>query len=227
MVSEDPTGADYAMPATLEESIDQLGHQFDNQQAQLSALQSLLLDDRIAADTKPAGMPVHGYISSYFGVRPDPFDGHMARHTGIDISTPYGTPVHTVAEGMVTFAGVRHGYGNVVEIDHGNGYMTRYAHNSKLLVHPGAARAGWTGDRRCRINRPFNRLSRAFRSLARRPRDQSAGFRAQPPLRDQASPLVLPGVETTPRRCHSHGIARRDDAVRPTRVCSGIARRSM
>lgn len=134
---DDPAGSDYALPATLDKSIDQLGHQFDTQQAQLSALQSLLLDDRIEANTKPTGMPVQGYISSYFGVRPDPFNGHRARHTGIDIATPYGTPVHTVAEGMVTFAGVRHGYGNVVEIDHGNGYMTRYAHNSKLLVHPG------------------------------------------------------------------------------------------
>ncbi|WP_449423316.1 M23 family metallopeptidase [Rhodanobacter lindaniclasticus] len=61
--------------------------------------------------------------------------------------------MHAVAEGMVTFAGVRRGYGNVVEIDHGNGYMTRYAHNSKLDVHPGQhvqvgdviARAGSTG----------------------------------------------------------------------------------
>src|SRR3546814_3430344 len=72
-----------------------------------------------------SGMPVQGYISSYFGVRPDPFDGHSARHTGIDIATPLGTAVHAVAEGMVTFAGQRSGYGKVVEIDHGNGYMTR------------------------------------------------------------------------------------------------------
>ena len=96
-----------------------------------------MLDARIESNLKPTGMPVPGYISSYFGTRPDPFDGHSARHTGIDIATPLGTSVHAVAEGMVTFAGVRRGYGNVVEIDHGNGYMTRYAHNSKLGVHPG------------------------------------------------------------------------------------------
>jgi murein DD-endopeptidase MepM/ murein hydrolase activator NlpD len=107
------------------------------QQAQLSALQSLLLDARIESNLKPTGMPVKGYISSYFGERPDPFDGHMARHTGLDIAAPSGTSVHAVAEGMVTFTGVRHGYGNVVEIDHGNGYMTRFAHNSAILVHPG------------------------------------------------------------------------------------------
>ncbi|OOG37759.1 M23 family metallopeptidase [Rhodanobacter sp. C05] len=150
---EDVGGSAYALPPALDSSINQLASQLDIQQAQLSALQSLLLDARIESNLKPTGMPVPGYISSYFGARPDPFDGHSARHTGIDISTPFGTPVHAVAEGMVTFAGVRSGYGNVVEIDHGNGYMTRYAHNSALDVHPGQhvqvgdviAQAGSTG----------------------------------------------------------------------------------
>ncbi|KRE88781.1 peptidase M23 [Frateuria sp. Soil773] len=134
---EDISGSAYALPQTLSASIDQLAGQFDSQQAQLSALQSLLLDAKIESNLKPTGMPVQGYISSYFGGRPDPFSGHSARHTGLDIATSLGTPVHAVAEGMVTYAGVRSGYGNVVEIDHGNGYMTRYAHNSALLVHPG------------------------------------------------------------------------------------------
>ncbi len=150
---EDVSGRAYALPAALDSSINRLASQFDTQQAQLSALQSLLLDAKIESNLKPTGMPVPGYISSYFGVRPDPFDGHSARHTGLDIATPYGTPVHAVAEGMVTFAGVRSGYGNVIEIDHGNGYMTRYAHNSKLVAHPGQhvqvgdmiAKAGSTG----------------------------------------------------------------------------------
>lgn len=150
---EDVTGSAYALPTELNRSIDQLAARFDRQQAQLSALQSLLLDAKIESNLKPTGMPVPGYISSYFGVRADPFDGRSARHTGLDIATPRGTPVHAVAEGMVTFAGVRRGYGNVVEIDHGNGYMTRYAHNSKLDVRPGQhvqvgtviANAGSTG----------------------------------------------------------------------------------
>ena len=150
---EDISGSAYALPQTLDSNISQLAGQFDTQQAQLSALQSLLLDAKIESNLKPTGMPVEGYISSYFGSRPDPFDGRSARHTGIDISTPYGTLVHAVAEGMVTYAGVRNGYGNVVEIDHGNGYMTRYAHNSALDVHAGEhvhvgtaiAKAGSTG----------------------------------------------------------------------------------
>jgi len=143
----------YALPQSLDASIDQLAAQFDTQEAQLSAMQSLLMNARIDSDLKPTGMPADGYISSYFGARADPFDGHSAIHTGLDIAVPYGSPVHTVAEGMVTYAGVRSGYGNVVEIDHGNGYMTRYAHNSKLLVHAGQhvrvgdeiAQAGSTG----------------------------------------------------------------------------------
>ncbi|MGN6382935.1 M23 family metallopeptidase [Dyella sp. KULCS107] len=134
---EDTSGAAYTLPQNLESSISQLATQFDGQQAQLTALQSLLMDARIESNLKPTGMPVQGYISSYFGGRPDPFSGHAARHTGIDIATPLGTPVHAVAEGMVTFAGIRSGYGDVIEIDHGNGYMTRYAHNSKLIAHPG------------------------------------------------------------------------------------------
>jgi murein DD-endopeptidase MepM/ murein hydrolase activator NlpD len=150
---EDVSGSAYALPSALDGSINQLASQFDLQQAQLSALQSLLMDARIESNLKPTGMPVPGYISSYFGVRPDPFDGHSARHTGIDIATPFGTAVHAVAEGMVTFAGTRSGYGNVIEVDHGNGYMTRYAHNSALDVHPGQhvqvgdvlAQAGSTG----------------------------------------------------------------------------------
>jgi murein DD-endopeptidase MepM/ murein hydrolase activator NlpD len=150
---EDISGSAYALPSALGSSIDQLATQFDRQQAQLSALQSLLMDAKIESNLKPTGMPVPGYISSYFGVRADPFDGRSARHTGLDIATPRGTPVHAVAEGMVTFAGVRSGYGNVIEIDHGNGYMTRYAHNSKLDVHAGQhvqvgsviANAGSTG----------------------------------------------------------------------------------
>lgn len=134
---EDTSGAAYTLPQNLDSSISQLATQFDGQQAQLTALQSLLMDARIESNLKPTGMPVQGYISSYFGGRPDPFSGHAARHTGIDIATPLGTPVHAVAEGMVTFAGIRSGYGDVIEIDHGNGYMTRYAHNSKLIAHPG------------------------------------------------------------------------------------------
>ena len=151
--SADAPASAYALPETLNKSIDQLSGQFDTQQAQLEALRDMLMDRNIESSLRPTGMPVNGYISSYFGGRPDPFSGHAARHTGIDIAAPTGTPVTAVAEGMVTFAGQRSGYGDVVEIDHGNGYMTRYAHNSVIVAHPGQrvrvgdviAKAGSTG----------------------------------------------------------------------------------
>lgn len=134
---EDSNASMYAIPRTLDGSISALSSRFDRQQAQLKALEDLLLDRKVASSLRPTGMPVRGYISSYYGYRTDPINGSREFHSGLDIATPIGTPVHAVAEGIVTYAGVRSGYGNVVEIDHGNGYMTRFAHNSKFLVHVG------------------------------------------------------------------------------------------
>jgi len=86
----------------------------------------------------PAGIPVrYGYSSSGFGTRTDPFSGRTEFHTGVDFNGPAGSDVLAVAGGVVSFVGVRDGYGNVVEIDHGNGYVTRYAHNQRNLVDVG------------------------------------------------------------------------------------------
>jgi len=70
-------------------------------------------------------------ISSGFGYRSDPFNGHAAMHAGLDFRGPVGSPIHAAADGKVTFVGTRSGYGNVVEISHGNGMLTRYAHMSR------------------------------------------------------------------------------------------------
>lgn len=72
------------------------------------------------------------YISSGFGYRADPFDGGAAFHAGLDFRGPVGAPIHAAAPGVVSFTGVRQGYGNCVEISHGNGLMTRYAHMSRI-----------------------------------------------------------------------------------------------
>ncbi len=79
------------------------------------------------------------YISSGFGYRSDPFSGSAAFHAGLDFRGPIGTPIFSAAKGTVSFAGRKAGYGNCVEIDHGNGLMTRYAHMSRYSVVPGAA----------------------------------------------------------------------------------------
>ncbi|HTP66623.1 MAG TPA: M23 family metallopeptidase [Geobacteraceae bacterium] len=79
-----------------------------------------------------------GVITSGKGWRLDPFgSGRMVYHSGYDISVPIGTPVHPTESGTVFFAGPFHGYGNLVAVDHGNGYLTYYGHNSELLVKPG------------------------------------------------------------------------------------------
>lgn len=132
------------LPPNLDASLDALRDRFDHQQTQLGVLADLLMNRQLDARVMPTGMPVaDGYIASYFGVRPDPFNGRRDFHPGLDIDVPLGSPVHAVADGVVTFAGERTGYGKVVEIDHGDGYMTRYAHNSRLVAHVGErVRAG-------------------------------------------------------------------------------------
>jgi murein DD-endopeptidase MepM/ murein hydrolase activator NlpD len=127
-----------SLPPNLAAGLEALRSRFDHQQTQLGVLADLLMNRQVDARVKPTGMPVlDGYIASYFGFRADPFNGHRDFHPGLDIDVPLGSPVHAVADGVVTYAGVRPGYGKVVEIDHGNGYMTRYAHNSKLMAHVG------------------------------------------------------------------------------------------
>jgi murein DD-endopeptidase MepM/ murein hydrolase activator NlpD len=127
-----------SLPLDLSVSMDRLAHRFDTQQTELGVLQSLLTNRQVDANLVPTGMPVaDGYIASYFGPRIDPFTGRRSFHPGLDIDVAWGTPVRAVADGVVTYAGVRKGYGKVVEIDHGDGYMTRYAHNSRLLSHVG------------------------------------------------------------------------------------------
>lgn len=138
----------------LDEGLDRLGAQFQASGAQLSVLESLLFHRQVDIDAVPSREPiVNSYITSGFGGRADPIVGGSQFHKGIDFSANRGDPVLAVADGVVSYAASRSGYGNTVEIDHGNGYVTRYAHNSRLtrktgeLVRAGEeiAKAGSTG----------------------------------------------------------------------------------
>ena len=141
-------------PVELRRSIALLEHQFGDADTQLSVLEALLFNRQLDRSALPSRDPIaNSYITSGFGGRADPFGGGRQFHKGIDFEADVGDPVLAVADGVVSYSGVRSGYGNVIEIDHGNGYVTRYAHNSALdrsvgdLVRSGQqiARAGSTG----------------------------------------------------------------------------------
>jgi murein DD-endopeptidase MepM/ murein hydrolase activator NlpD len=111
-----------------------------NQEQQLIVLEGLLLNRKLHDRVYPKGQPVRaGWISSNFGRRTDPFTGKPASHRGVDFAGRAGTEVVAVAAGVVTYSGDRSGYGTMVEINHGNGYVTRYAHNAENLVAVGDA----------------------------------------------------------------------------------------
>jgi murein DD-endopeptidase MepM/ murein hydrolase activator NlpD len=93
----------------------------------------------------PVAAPLHSYeIGSRFGVRGDPINGRAALHTGTDFRAPYMSPVYATAAGTVTFSGYRDDYGKIVEIDHGNGLVTRYGHLSRATVLVGQRVAAQT-----------------------------------------------------------------------------------
>ena len=118
--------------------LDTLSRQLKDRERQLSVLESLISTRNLSNQIVPGGRPVvQGWISSYFGGRTDPFSGRNAFHRGLDFAGRAGSQVVAVASGVVTFSKDRFGYGRTVEINHGNGYVTRYAHNQKALVKVG------------------------------------------------------------------------------------------
>ena len=119
-------------------SIAAIERKLGDRERQMHVLEDLLLASRLQKQVRPSGWPIeNGYISSVFGLRTDPFSGRMSRHDGIDFAGPSGSSVVAVATGIVTVAGPKIGYGNLVEINHGNGYVTRYGHNERITVKVG------------------------------------------------------------------------------------------
>jgi murein DD-endopeptidase MepM/ murein hydrolase activator NlpD len=125
-------------PDELSQAIEQLSFELENRENQLVVLENLVLDENLQKEVQPSGRPItKGWISSYYGMRTHPLSGRREMHKGIDFAGKLGGSVIAVAKGVVTYAGKRYGYGNVIDIAHGNGYTTRYAHNSRLLVSVG------------------------------------------------------------------------------------------
>jgi len=133
------TGESMSVPDFLA-TLDDLSEKMDHSSLQLGILESMLMNRELQDEVYPTGRPIkRGWVSSYFGHRTDPFSGRIAHHDGIDLAGKQGAEVISVAAGIVTWAGKRYGYGNLVEINHGNGYVTRYGHNEKIEVKVGDA----------------------------------------------------------------------------------------
>lgn len=118
-------------------ALDALDEQSDRGSDIFTLVESRLLETRLQTLMLPSTAPVDGPVGSGFGFRTDPFTGRGALHTGLDYPVDVGTPIAAAAGGVVRTAETHAAYGRMVEIDHGNGLVTRYAHASKLLVQPG------------------------------------------------------------------------------------------
>ena len=137
-------GAESSLPSTevsmkdLGTTLDKLSKDLEDRTDKLRVLESMLTEDNAKRQLMPSGMPTQsGFHSSNFGWRIDPFTGLNAFHEGIDFMAEEGTPILAAAGGVVVYADTHPQYGNMVEIDHGNNLITRYAHASKLLVKVG------------------------------------------------------------------------------------------
>ena len=119
--------------------IERLERTLEDRESQLKVLGDIVLDREIESDLFVAGKPLKdGWIVSSFGQRPDPFTGKLAFHSGIDFTNGRpGSEIDTVAAGVVVWSGPKSKYGLTVEVDHGNGFTTRYSHAEKLFVSVG------------------------------------------------------------------------------------------
>ncbi len=130
-----------SQPQTYTSLVDQIANlsvQIQDRDVKLNVLDEFMVNREIRKQAYPAGRPLtKGWLSSPYGWRNDPFNGRRAFHHGIDFAGRNGSNVVAVAAGLVTSAGKYRGYGNMVAIDHGGGYVTHYAHNKELTVSPG------------------------------------------------------------------------------------------
>jgi murein DD-endopeptidase MepM/ murein hydrolase activator NlpD len=109
-----------------------------NKAQELTALESIMLSHHIENESRLEGKPIStGWLSSYYGIRKDPFNGLPSMHKGLDFAGKEGEPVLATGAGIITWSGSRYGYGNLVEIDHGDGLVTRYGHNRAVNVKIG------------------------------------------------------------------------------------------
>jgi hypothetical protein len=119
-------------------SISKLEDSLAHEEKQLKMLESITLGHHIENTSYLSGRPItKGWLSSYYGTRKDPFSGKPALHKGLDFAGSEDANIIATASGVVSWASSRYGYGNLIEINHGDGLKTRYGHNKKLVVSVG------------------------------------------------------------------------------------------
>jgi murein DD-endopeptidase MepM/ murein hydrolase activator NlpD len=129
---------DFVSGDALMAEIDGMLDQLQEKTQQLNALESIMLSHHINQQSRLTGRPIEsGWLSSYYGIRKDPFTGVPAMHKGLDFAGKENDPVISTGAGLVVWAGERYGYGNLVEINHGGGLTTRYGHNKEVSVSIG------------------------------------------------------------------------------------------
>ncbi|MFZ2162943.1 MAG: M23 family metallopeptidase [Sideroxyarcus sp.] len=122
----------------MEQQMTELNALLSDRSDKLVALETMLMQDKLSRKLLPSVAPIKdAWYSSNFGWRIDPFTGNNAMHEGVDYMVPEGTSINASAGGMVVYADAHPQYGNMVEIDHGNQVITRYAHASRLMVKVG------------------------------------------------------------------------------------------
>ena len=173
-------------------ALDVLDSQLADRSRQLGVLEDLLLNRKLHDEVHPEGRPVtQGYISSRFGSRTDPFTGRRAFHKGVDFAGREGAEVVAVASGVVIWSGQRYGYGQLVEVNHGNGYVTRYAHNARQSRRGRRHGAAWPGHRAHGRHGPCDRAEPPLRGPAQRRAGRSSHLHR---------PLTAAAVRRAPRQ---------------------------
>ena len=131
-------GSDSMTLQDLDVELQRFSRSVEQRADYLTVIEAEVMSQQVRQALLPNSKPVADrFVGSGFGWRTDPFTGQMARHEGIDFAAPPGTPIHAAAGGVVVLAEFHPEYGNVVEIDHGNQLMTRYAHALRIAVRPG------------------------------------------------------------------------------------------
>ena len=130
-------GESYVLPGIVE-SLDQIDRQLTDSEQQLEVIDALFVSRKTQEELFIAGRPITwGWMSSAYGYRTDPFSGKRAWHAGVDFAGKEDSDIIAVASGVVTYSGDRYGYGNLVEVNHGGGFTTRYAHCKELKAKVG------------------------------------------------------------------------------------------